>query len=657
MAEKLVFRAMVYPGDLLMLTSAIRDLHSAYPGRFVTDVDTTCREIWRNNPYITRVNRIETHRYLNVGYPPYSHAEPNPRHLTTRYHTRISEMLGIPVPVTTRKPEVFLSDEDKDPEFLISLGVQKPYWVVIAGAKYDTTTKWWNPAYYQEVVNQLEGRIDFVQCGSDQDWHLPLRGVVNMVGKTDISTLVSLIYHADGVLCPVTFAMHLAAAVPTHDGKPRACVAIVGGRETSSLIQYPNHTLMSVVGRLACCQKIGCWRYVCQETHVSQRLGSRCELPVQVSPSLKLPLCMEMIKPDDVVTAILRYYPGKAPVASTGTWSVPNTTATDQAAAGRFAYTHPRHLQELYEHAGGKNVFQRAVRSADDLAGLMRKNGPVDLLLIGNLMDDSQRLAEFCEKRDIDRVYGEFGWFPHYRTVHADPVGYAWQSSLCRMEFCGLAPRQRFRATRFRERSLSRPAERLPDGVRIPFVLWPLQLIGDRVNKYDENLPDWYDLLLWTRQIIPVQYQLVVKDHPVPTIQPRIELSQGLPDTVFLDRSAPLRPLLENAAGVIGSNSTVLLESRLLFRKPTWAFGRSWYTGHSELVYPIRISERLPHSELLGQPIEDSWLLDYGDWFLWQLLARQYTAEDAKKDPKAFVRWIHRRSFRSYKSLGEDAFY
>jgi ADP-heptose:LPS heptosyltransferase len=657
MVEKLVLRAMVYPGDLLMLTSAIRDLHGAHPGRFVTDVDTTCREIWRNNPYVTPVNRIETHRYLNVGYPPYSHAEVNPEHLTTRYHNRLSALLGISIPVTKRTPEIFMNDHDKDPEFPLSLGLHKPYWVVIAGAKYDTTTKWWNPAYYQEVVDRLQGRIDFVQCGSDNDWHLPLRGVVNMVGKTDISSLVSLIYHADGVLCPVTFAMHLAAAVPTPDGQPRACVAIVGGRESSSLIQYPNHTLMSVVGQLPCCQKGGCWRYVCQETHVRQNVRSRCEMPVQVTPSMKLPSCMEMIKPDDVVAAILRYYPGQEPVDKSGSWYGVATPGADQVAAGRFAYTHPRHLQELYQNAGGENVYQRAVRSANDFAGLIKKNGPVDLLLVGNLMDDSKRLAEFCEQHDIDRLYGEFGWLPHYRTVHADPLGYAWESSLCRMEFSGLTSRQRFRATRFREQSLAHPAERLPGGVRIPFVFWPLQLITDRVNKYDENLPDWYDVLLWTRQIVPVEYQLVVKDHPVPSVHPRIELSQCLPDTVFLDRSAPLRPLLENAAGVIGCNSTVLLESRLLFRKPTWAYGRSWYTGHSELIFPIRLSECLPQSELLRRPIDDPWLLDYGDWFLWQLLARQYSSDDAKKDPKAFVRWIHRRSFRSYAALGEDAFH
>ena len=645
---------MVYPGDLLMLTSALRDLHIAYPGRFITDVDTTCREIWKNNPYVQKVNRADPHTYLSLGYPPYSHHEIQPAHLTTRYHNRLTELLGIPIPVTEEVPQIFMTEEEKDPEFVLSLGLQKPYWVVIAGAKYDTTTKWWNPDSYQEVIDRLAGRIDFVQCGSKDDWHLPLRSAVSMVGKTGIRKLVRLMYHADGVLCPVTFAMHLAAAVPTESGHPRAAVVVLGGRETPSLIQYPNQSIMSVIGQLPCCQEKGCWRYVCQETHVRQNTRSRCELPVQVTPSLKLAQCMEMITPTDVVARILQYYPGGnpefAPLAEA-------SARPSQLSAKRYAYTHPRILQELYDLAGGQNIYQRAVRSAKDFVQLSRTSGHPDLLMIGNLLDGSKELADFCDQHGIDRVYGEFGWFPHYQTVHADPLGFAWESSLCRMEFTRLTACQRAEALRFRQQALSRPnKERLPNGVRIPFVLWPLQLIGDRVNKFDLNLADWYDVLLWTRQIIPANYQLVIKDHPIPSVQSRIEWVGFLPDTILLDRTASLRALIENCAGVIGCNSTVLLESRLLYQKPTWAYGRSWYTGHPDLIFPVQRGGRLPHQEMLGKPIDDSWALDYGDWFLRQLLSRQYSFGEAKKDPEAFLRWFQRRSFTAFAAVGDDTF-
>lgn len=651
---------MVYPGDLMMLTGAIRDLHLAHPNKFVTDVDTTCRELWDNNPHVTSFERYESHRYLNLGYPRYSHSEIRPAHLATRYHGQLSEALGVHVPLTRACPVIYLNEDERDPHYPRSLGLSKPYWVVVAGAKYDTTTKWWNPRFYQAVVDELDGAVDFVQCGSSDDWHLPVAGAVNMVGNTGLRDLIRLIYHADGVLCPVTFAMHLAAAVPTPDGRPRACVVLVGGRETPALIQYPNHTLLHVIGQLECCRTIGCWRYVCQETHVRQHLSSRCCQPVQITPELKLPRCMEMITPQRVVDAILQYYPDRRPVSSRSAWNCGIHDAgihrSGTESAKRFGYTHPRHLQELYENAGGANVFRRAVRGAEDLSKLLAQSPGIELLLIGNLMDDTREVTKFCEERGIDRVYGEFGWFPHYSTDHADPWGYAWESSLCTATFARVTAKQRETVRQFRERFLVRPSAPLPERVRAPFVLWPLQLLTDRMNRYDLDVPDWYDLLLWTRQILPSRVQLVIKHHPVKTEQPRLEHARCFPNTVILDKGTPLRPLLEQAAGVIGCNSTVLLEARLLFRKPTWAYGRSWYSGHSDLIFPVQRGERLPHSELLGTAMDDPAAVAYADWFCWQLLARQYSTSDARKNPQAFLQWLHRRTAKSYEALGEDAF-
>ena len=40
--RKLIFRNFQSPGDIVMLTAAVRDLHKCYPGRFVTDVLTPC---------------------------------------------------------------------------------------------------------------------------------------------------------------------------------------------------------------------------------------------------------------------------------------------------------------------------------------------------------------------------------------------------------------------------------------------------------------------------------------------------------------------------------------------------------------------------------------------------------------------------------------
>ncbi len=41
------------PGDTLMLTAAVRDLHRCHPGKFITDVRRPSADLWRHNPHIT----------------------------------------------------------------------------------------------------------------------------------------------------------------------------------------------------------------------------------------------------------------------------------------------------------------------------------------------------------------------------------------------------------------------------------------------------------------------------------------------------------------------------------------------------------------------------------------------------------------------------
>ena len=48
--RKLILKNFQSPGDIVMLTAAVRDLHRSNPGRFVTDVRTPCGHLWENNP-------------------------------------------------------------------------------------------------------------------------------------------------------------------------------------------------------------------------------------------------------------------------------------------------------------------------------------------------------------------------------------------------------------------------------------------------------------------------------------------------------------------------------------------------------------------------------------------------------------------------------
>ena len=51
--RKLILTNFQSPGDVLMLTAAVRDLHRCYPNQFQTDVRTSCPELWEQNPCLT----------------------------------------------------------------------------------------------------------------------------------------------------------------------------------------------------------------------------------------------------------------------------------------------------------------------------------------------------------------------------------------------------------------------------------------------------------------------------------------------------------------------------------------------------------------------------------------------------------------------------
>src|ERR1019366_10388870 len=54
--RRLILRNSLSPGDIVMLTAAVRDLHLSYPGQFLTDTRTPCPALWENNPYMTQLS-------------------------------------------------------------------------------------------------------------------------------------------------------------------------------------------------------------------------------------------------------------------------------------------------------------------------------------------------------------------------------------------------------------------------------------------------------------------------------------------------------------------------------------------------------------------------------------------------------------------------
>jgi hypothetical protein len=181
---------------------------------------------------------------------------------------------------------------------------------MVAGGKSDVTIKWWDSKRFQKVVDFYRGKIQFVQVGAAGHYHPGLNGAIDLREKTNLRQLVRLMYHAQGVVCPVTSAMHLAAAVETKSGMPknRPCVVIAGGREPSQWEAYPHHQFIHTNGALLCCDNGGCWK--------SRTLplgdGDGRDRPEQLCVGVikKLPRCMAMISAGDVIRRIRMYFEG-----------------------------------------------------------------------------------------------------------------------------------------------------------------------------------------------------------------------------------------------------------------------------------------------------------------------------------------------------------
>jgi ADP-heptose:LPS heptosyltransferase len=312
---KLILRNFQSPGDIVMLTAAVRDLHLCYPNQHLTDVRTPCPHLWENNPLITPLSESDADvRIIDCHYPLIHLSNHAPYHFLHGFIAFLNEQLDLDIKPTAFRGDIHLSSLEKSWPSQVAeiIGEDLPFWIIVTGGKPDFTIKWWSAARFQQVVNALRGRVLFVQVGEEHHHHPPLEGVINLVGKTDLRQLVRLVYHAQGVLCPVTLAMHLAAAVEVKEKVPqnRACVVVAGGREPPHWEAYPHHQFIHTVGALTCCDQGGCWKSRTVPLHDGSEQDSPEKLCVDVVESL--PRCMDMIGADEVVRRIELYFKGGA---------------------------------------------------------------------------------------------------------------------------------------------------------------------------------------------------------------------------------------------------------------------------------------------------------------------------------------------------------
>lgn len=312
--EKVVLINDLSPGDILIMSVAIKALHKAYPGRYITDVRSPCNEIYENNPYTTplrakdpreeksAIDRLKKNenippiivkdvngddvKYIISHYPEIHRSKMTGLPFADGHRMFLEKQLGIPIPRCGMQPDIFLSNSEK----MIREDMPSKYWIINAGIKNDYTLKYYN--HYQEVVDMLKDKITFIQVGHSAHNHPPLNGenVIDMRGKTNLRELFALSYHAEGSVNCVSMQMVIMAAF----SKP--CVVVAGAREGTRWQLNPDHQFLYRTGVMKCAPYDGCWKSKVEDCIFKSDDGQ--------------PMCLELIAPEEIVRAINLYYLG-----------------------------------------------------------------------------------------------------------------------------------------------------------------------------------------------------------------------------------------------------------------------------------------------------------------------------------------------------------
>jgi ADP-heptose:LPS heptosyltransferase len=280
-------------GDRMMFTPVVRDLKASYPDCQI-GVISAGPEIWDNNPHIDRsITEHNADHVYDIGPGRVTRgSKTNGLHITAAFRESLVEKAEMPIRQGPFKPDIHLSVAEKAMRL-----VDGRYWVI----NIDTgpfTAKRWPAARFQQVVDSLR-QITFVQVGLDRDNMYRLTGdnVIDLVNKTKIRELFSLVYNAEGCISLVSSLMHVAAAFD----KP--CVVVAGGREPPTFERYAMHRYIDSVGTMPCCRNQACWHNALSACKNHDGATAKC---------------MDLITVAQVVAAVESYYAGGALEAAPG---------------------------------------------------------------------------------------------------------------------------------------------------------------------------------------------------------------------------------------------------------------------------------------------------------------------------------------------------
>ena len=297
--KRLILKQWQCPGDILMLTAAVRDLKQSFP-EISIDVRTPYPFLWENNPHIEKITDREGKLY-HIGYktPHQDPSIPDRVHFIYAFHRTLEQLFDVKIHRGDPFPDIWLSNND----FFPKIPKNKPILLINAGSKPDFPIKQWPLTNFQAVVDACQEKFTIVQIGQTTGaTHSPLKGVVNLINQTPSRLIVALMREASAVLTGVSFPMHLCAAVNHADGLNRKCIVIAGHRENPGWEQYPG---MDYLYKPCDCvpDNQGCWKKWLPPNYLDGK--NLCKKPVRLPDSHYYAECISQIKPEDVIKCLL----------------------------------------------------------------------------------------------------------------------------------------------------------------------------------------------------------------------------------------------------------------------------------------------------------------------------------------------------------------
>ena len=239
-----------------------------------------------------------------------------------------------------------------------------------------------------------------------------------------------------------------------------------------------------------------------------------------------------------------------------------------------------------------KILVVRANDAEKKVFELINKGLKVKNLIFNNATIYTKDLIDYCKEHDIRISSHEQGWFPHYSTLHFDPLGFSSRSLLAQSRLDNLdidIEKVQQQIEKYKNKFCQ---EKNIFDFKKKYILLIFQYTYDAtvVNGYEDFI-SWQKIVDFAYGLKEREEFLIIKVNPQ-----NVKTIDGIvlpPDSIAIQTKIFNNYLLKNAKAVVGINSTMLYEASLLYDKPVIALGNSWFDCHPEVVQKVNIDNKI----------------------------------------------------------------